>query len=246
MTDIFFELHKDLPREGPGDAASTLKAFRMMVNLPSQPRILDIGCGPGMQTLDLAKHTDGIILATDNHQPFLDELQKQVERAGLADRITVKNESMFDLNFEANSFDIVWSEGAIYIIGFENGLKKVRPLLRTGGYAAMTEASWLKPNPPDEVLRFWQKEYPGMKSVEGNLESLARAGYREVGHFTLLDSCWWDGYFNPLQKRVTMLREKYADDAEALRLLDENDTEMELFRKYSDYYGYVFYVMQVL
>ena len=244
MTDIFFELHKDLPREGPGDEVSTLKAFGMMEGLPSNPRILDVGCGPGMQTLALAKHTGARIVATDTHQPFLDELQKRVEDAGLTDQVKVQNESMFELKFPENSFDVVWSEGAIYIIGFEAGLKKVHPLLKSGGYVAVTEISWFKPNPPQEVFQFWHKDYPGMGSVEDNLLAVERAGYRVVGHFSLPDSSWWDDYYNPLKERVTMLREKYADDRDALRLLDENDREMELFRKYSDFYGYVFYVVQ--
>jgi len=244
MTDIFFELHKDLPREGPGDEVSTLKAFWMMEGLPSNPRILDVGCGPGMQTLALAKHTGARIVATDTHQPFLDELQKRVEDAGLTDQVKVQNESMFELKFPENSFDVVWSEGAIYIIGFEAGLKKVHPLLKSGGYVAVTEISWFKPNPPQEVFQFWHKDYPGMGSVEDNLLAVERAGYRVVGHFSLPDSSWWDDYYNPLKERVTMLREKYADDRDALRLLDENDREMEFFRKYSDFYGYVFYVVQ--
>ncbi len=83
-----------------------------------------------------------------------------------------------------------------------------------------------------------------MESVEGNLLSVERAGYRVVGHFTLPDSSWWDDYFNPLKKRITMLREKYPQDPEARRILDEQDLEMELFQKYSDFFGYEFYVMQ--
>jgi ubiquinone/menaquinone biosynthesis C-methylase UbiE len=245
MTDIFFELHKDLPREGPGDAASTLKAFRLMENLPVQARLLDVGCGPGMQTIELAQLMDGTIVAVDTHQPFLDELQKRAKRAGVADRITVRNESMFDLNFEKNSFDAIWSEGAIYIIGFEKGLRKVRPLLKPGGYVAMTEISWLKQDPPAEIRSFWDENYPDMSSVEENLAILINAGYREVGHFILPDSCWWDDYYHPLEKRIEMLSKKYANDAEALLLLKENRREIELFSKYSDWYGYVFYVMQV-
>lgn len=244
MTNIFFELHKDLPREGPGDEASTLKAFGMMEGLPSNPRILDVGCGPGMQTIDLARHTGANILAVDTHQPFLDELQRRAERAGLAEQIKVQNESMFELKFPENSFDVIWSEGAIYIMGFEAGLKKVHPLLKAGGYVAVTEISWFKPNPPEEVFQFWHKECPGMDSVAGNLLAVERAGYRVVGHFSLPDSSWWDHYFNPLKERIAMLREKYPQDPEARHILDEQDMEMEFFRKYSDYFGYEFYVMQ--
>lgn len=244
MTDIFFELHNDLPREGPGDAASTLKAFRLMKNLPAQPRILDVGCGPGMQTMELAKHIGGTIVAVDTHEPFLKQLRQQAKRAGLADRIEVQNESMFDLKFERDSFDVIWSEGAIYIMGFEKGLREFKSLLKKGGYVAVTEISWLKPNPPAELKSYWDEEYPGMDTVDGNLARLADAGYREISHFVLPDSCWWDDYYTPLEKRIVMLEKKYADDSEAQALLNENRREIEFFRKYSDFYGYVFYVMQ--
>jgi len=41
-----------------------------------------------------------------------------------------------------------------------------------------------------------------------------------------------------------MLRDKYRDDVEAIQLLDESQLEIDLYRKYSDWYGYVFYIMQ--
>ncbi len=245
MNEYFFELHTDLPREGPGDAASTLKALRLMEHLPAHPHILDVGCGPGMQTTELANHMDGSIIAVDTHQPFLDRLQERVNRAGLADRVKVRNESMFDLKFERDSFDVIWSEGAIYIIGFEKGLREFKPLLKQGGYAAVTEITWLKPDPPAEIKIFWDKNYPAMNTLEENLAALANAGYREIGHFVLPDSCWWDDYYHPLEKRIEMLSKKYADNAEALDMLNEERREIELFSKYSDQYGYVFYVMQV-
>jgi cyclopropane fatty-acyl-phospholipid synthase-like methyltransferase len=243
MNEYFFELHTDLPREGPGDAASTLKALRLM-DLPAHPHILDVGCGPGMQTIELANHMDGSIIAVDTHKPFLDRLQERVNRAGLADRVKVRNESMFDLKFEKGSFDVIWSEGAIYIIGFEKGLREFKPLLKQGGYAAVTEISWLKPAPPAEIKFFWDKNYPAMNTLEENLAALANAGYRELGHFVLPDSCWWDDYYHPLEKRIEMLSKKYADNTEALDMLNEERREIELFSKYSDQYGYVFYVMQ--
>jgi tRNA G46 methylase TrmB len=52
---IFFEVHNDLPREGPGDNKSTRKAYLTLPVILEKPRVLDIGCGPGMQTVELAK-----------------------------------------------------------------------------------------------------------------------------------------------------------------------------------------------
>jgi ubiquinone/menaquinone biosynthesis C-methylase UbiE len=112
-TEIFWEIHSNLPRESPGDNASTRRAFFMLTDLPKAPRILDVGCGPGMQTLELARITDGPITALDMHQPFLDELTKRAKKAGVPDRITTMRESMFAMPFSVGSFDVIWSEDAI-------------------------------------------------------------------------------------------------------------------------------------
>jgi cyclopropane fatty-acyl-phospholipid synthase-like methyltransferase len=242
--DIFFELHRDLPREGPGDNPSTRKALSLLADLPPQPLILDIGCGPGMQTIELARCTNGKIIAIDTHQPFLDKLKQRAKAESLSDRITTINISMFALDFDTRSFDAIWSEGAIYIMGFEGGLRACQPLLKPKGYVAVTEISWLRPQPPSEVDAFWAANYPGMRTVQENLEIVQVVGYRQIEHFVLPSSAWWDDYYTPQEARIAMLREKYRDNVEAIRLLDESQLEMDLYRKYSDWYGYVFYVMQ--
>ena len=242
--EIFWAVHNDLPREGPGDDGSTLRAFSMMKGLPDSPRVLDIGCGAGPQTLALARLTNANIMAVDTHQPFLDELARKVVQADLVERVRWKNMSMFELSFP-EKFDVLWSEGAIYAMGFAEGLKAWCPLLKPGGYVAVTEISWLAPGVPSEAFSYWNAEYPGMRSVEENLERLQKAGYRPVGHFTLPESAWWEPYYSPMKARIAQLREKYRANAAAQALLDASAKEIEMYRKYSAWYGYEFYVMQV-
>jgi SAM-dependent methyltransferase len=241
--EIFWKVHRDLPREAPGSEEATLQAFALLPDLPSAPFILDIGCGPGAQTLTLARASLANITAVDTHQPFLDDLASRATLAGVAERIQPVNASMFDLHFDQH-FDVIWSEGAIYIIGFEEGLRQWRGLLKPGGYVAVTELSWLKPDPPDEVLRFWQEGYPGMGTIEQNLARLAAAGYRTLGFFVLPESAWWENYYHPMAARIQKLRTEYQGNSEAQRALDMEFAEIELYRKYSSWYGYVFYVMQ--
>lgn len=242
--DLFFEIHKDLPREGPGDSTSTRKAFALIKNLPTTPRILDIACGPGMQTIDFAQLSSGKVIALDNHAPFLKTLQSQTQNHGLAERIALINASMFDLPFTQNSFDIIWSEGAIYIIGFENGLKNWKKLLKSGGFLAVTELSWLKNNPPREAYSYWTKEYPGIHGIGENLQIICAAGYSLVGYFVLPVSSWWINYYTPIEKRLSVLHAQYEGEIEAHKILDDARDEIEMFRKFSEWYGYVFYVMQ--
>lgn len=241
---IFFEIHKDLSREGPGDNVSTRKAFEMITGLPSHPDILDIGCGPGMQTIELAHISNGKITAIDTHQPFLDALNSRITEEGLSDKIQSLNKSMMDMDFTESSFDLIWSEGAIFIIGFEQGLKEWRKFIKPHGFMAVTDCSWLKDNPPPELKDFWYKYDPEMLDNEQKRSIIRNCGYSEIGHFVLPESSWWQGYYNPLLKRIEILKKDYAGDSDAQNELDMTLEEMEMYRKYAEYYGYVFYVMQ--
>ncbi len=242
---VFSEVHDDIPRGGPGDFESTRKALRMLEALPERPSILDMGCGPGVQTLDLAGLTDGGITAVDNHEHFLGRLRDAVAQRGLADRVDVLAGDMFHLQFDPHSFDVIWAEGSIYIIGFEAGLRAWRPLLRRPGYLAATELTWLRPDSPGELAEFWANEYPAMQDVEANLAAIRRSGYVPAGHFTLPDSAWWEPYYGPIEKKLPALRAKFRDHPQALAVLEAEQTEIDLYRRYSAYYGYVFYVMGV-
>ncbi len=242
--DIFWEIHQDLPREGPGEDASTRRAFQALPGLPPRPQIVDMGCGPGMQTLELARLTGGQILAIDTHQPFLDDLQRRAAAAGLAECISTCQVSMENPPCAPGSLDLIWSEGAIYNIGFFDGLRRWRTLLKPGGYAAVTELSWLQPDPPEAARAFWAEGYPHMHTVEQNLALAGSAGYRIVGHFTLPESAWMDWYYGPMERRLEMLRLKYAGDPQALQRLAESQAEIDLYRQYSAWYGYEFYLLQ--
>jgi SAM-dependent methyltransferase len=241
---IFFELHRDIPREGPGLASATRQAINFLP-LPAEGlQILDIGCGPGMSALELARWGKGSVTALDKHQTFLDELARRAAAEGLSERIVPLRGDMYALDLPEGQFDLVWSEGAIYIIGFERGLREWRPLLRDGGYLVVSELSWLTSEPHEDAADFWNENYPGIRTVEENLQSVRDAGYEPLETFVLPEAGWWDEYYTPLEARVNMLREKYAEDAEALAVLDGTQQEIDLYRNCSSSYGYVFYLMQ--
>lgn len=240
---IFYEIHEALPREAPGDEASTLRAWRALRGLPASPSVLDIGCGPGMQTVALVRASGAVVTALDIHRPFLNELVSRSIKACAAPRVHAVQAYMDALPF-AGPFDVIWAEGSIYIIGFADGLRRWRRLLKPGGWLAATELSWIKPEPPREIAEYWQGEYPGMATAEQNVAAANAAGYSVAERFTLPESAWWEPYYRPMEDRVAELRVKYRGDESAQRLLDVRSREVEMYRKYSAWYGYVFYVMQ--
>jgi ubiquinone/menaquinone biosynthesis C-methylase UbiE len=242
--EVFWEIHRGLPQEGPGCEESTLQALSLLAGVPAWPRILDVGCGPGRQTLTLARHTGGHVLAVDTHQPYLDQVAQRASREGLAERITTRNCSMTEMDSPDQSFDLIWSEGAIYIMGFEKGLQAWKRFLKPKGSLAVTELSWLTNAPPGEAKQFFDETYPVMKTVAQNLETIRSAGYVSSPHFVLPPSAWWDNYYTPMEARVAELRKQYAGNAAALKDLDAEQREIDVYRRYSDAYGYVFYLME--
>ncbi|NJK28086.1 MAG: class I SAM-dependent methyltransferase [Coleofasciculaceae cyanobacterium SM2_3_26] len=209
MDEWLYDLYADLPRQGPGSAEATRRAFQAMQALPTSPRILDIGCGTGKQTLDLATLTDGEVVAVDNYAPFLQRLQERAIAVGVGDRIRCIAADMAALEFPEASFDILWSEGAIYSIGFQRGLEIWQPLLRSAGHIAVTEISWLKPDYPEALQQFWAMEYPAMKSLTENVALVQAAGYRLIEHFMLSEQDWWQDYYAPLETRVAELKKAW-------------------------------------
>jgi len=241
--DIFFEIHQNLPREGPGRNKYTRKAFQMLPEL-DRPLILDVGCGPGGPTLELARLSQGDVIGLDIHQPYLDEFTKKIEQAGLSDRVKALNCSLFEMDFPDESFDIIWAEGSIFIIGFERGLKEWRRFIKPNGFLVVHEMTWLRPDPPQEIYDYWKEIYPDIRTVPENLEQIPCCGYDLIGHFTLPEDAWWTEYYGPLEVRIRELRKKYVDDSEALVVLEKEQREIDMFKKYHKWYGSVFYVMQ--
>lgn len=249
LPKIFFEVHSNLPREGPGDNESTARAFKSLKDLPAKPRILDVGCGPGMQTIELAKLSNGQIEAVDAYQPFLDQLNLAAKKEGLIDKINIVKGDMFNLKYSKESFDVIWCEGAIFIIGFEKGLREWRPLLAKGGYLVVSELSWFRKDSPEELSVYLKEMYAGLEnsqahSIDENLETAKNAGFEVIASFKLPKSSWWDNYYSPIEAKLPQLRAKHQDDLDALAYLDCEAKEIEMYRKYSDYYGYAFYVLQ--
>ncbi len=241
-----FKVHRDMPRQGPGDNESTRRALNLTGLTGRSLKVLDIGCGPGMQTVELAKNIDGRITALDFHKKYLEELSELAEKDGVGERIETLEGSMFELKkyFRRETFDLIWSEGAIYIMGFERGLKDVKPFLKSGGYLAVTEITWLENNPPKEIRKFWDANYPQMGTIKSNIEIASESEYEVIDTFVLPENSWWENYYNPLKKRCELLKREEPNNLELMEFIQETEHEMELFKRYSSSYNYVFYVMK--
>jgi SAM-dependent methyltransferase len=239
----FLQIYGTLPRAGPGSNEATCRAMDLMSLGSAKLRLLDIGCGPGMQTVELLRNTSGTVVALDVFPSMLARVEASAERAGVADRLETLELDMNDMDFPSGSFDVIWSEGAIYFLGFESGLRKIREFVKPGGYVAVSEAVWLKPDPPAEVLEFW-KEYPEIDTVANKLSVIERLGYESVGHFVLPPSAWTDEYYDPMEERIAEKEVEWKDVPAAAAVLDEARKEVATFRRNPDCFSYAFFVMR--
>ena len=244
--EIFFEVFENLPRQGPGNRACASKALGLCSELPDSPAILDLGCGVGGQTLQLADLTSGSIIAIDNHRPSIERLRATVAERGLSQRVRAIVGDMAHLEQPDESFDLIWSEGALYNIGIRNALRVCHRLLRPGGYLAFTDAVWRKTNPPVEIKASFDQDYPAMGWVDDVVAAIRDSGFVTIGHFTLPEEAWRDDFYAPMETRIAELRGKYANDGEALTLLDRLAEEPKMHRRYSEYYAYEFFVARRL
>lgn len=214
------------------------------MKLPKEQKlkIADIGCGSGGQTILLAQNLSGHITAVDLFPEFLNELNDKAQKLGLQNKITTLEKSMDDLSFDAEEFDILWSEGAIYNIGFENGIKYWRDYLRVGGYLAVSEITWITNSRPKEIEEFWYKAYPEIDTASNKINLLENNGYTLAGYFYLAPDSWMENYYKPLESGFEDFLKRNNNTNLAKKVIADYKDEISLYLKYKDYYSYGFYI----
>jgi SAM-dependent methyltransferase len=241
----FFELYELMPRGGPGDPASARRALGLMTRVPARPQILDLGCGPGRGSTDLASLTGGRVVALDLHLPFVASQRAAESVVPPATCVLPVCADMRAAPFAEACFDLVWSEGALYSIGFRHGLEVCRRLVKPDGYVALSEAVWTVPDPPDEIRRWWTAEYPDMGSVQEKTAAVEAAGFDIVDHFTLPPVAWRDYYYVPLRAQAEERRRAWANDEAGLRVIAMVETEIAMYERWGHTYSYEFFVARL-
>jgi ubiquinone/menaquinone biosynthesis C-methylase UbiE len=200
----------------------TRKAFEMLPKL-DKPRILDIGCGSGVATMELAELSNGLITALDIDPVSIDSLARKIQAAGLSGRLKAITGSMFDMGFPEESFDVIWAEGSIQFVGFERGLHEWSKLLKPGGCLAVH----------DEKGNIGEK-----------LEQISNCGYNLLGYFKLDEQTWRNEYYAPLKKLIDQSRTEKADDPVMMALLVKEQLELDWFKENPTRCCSVFFIMR--
>ena len=240
--NLICDFFSNTQRQGPGSPEVTLKALSFIDNLTDKSVIADIGCGTGGQTMVLAQHAPGEITGFDLFPDFINLFNANAAKLNLQDRVKGIVRSMDDLSYQNEELDLIWSEGAIYNIGFERGLNEWRKLLKTGGYIAISDASWFTEERPAEIHSYWMEHYPEMDTIPNKVAQIQKAGYIPVATFIFPENCWTEHYFAPLIRAQELFLDKYAGNKTAEKFVALQRHDAELYQKYKEFYGYVFYI----
>lgn len=240
--NLICEYFASLKRQGPGSPESTLKALGFIDRLTDESRIVDLGCGTGGQTMVLAQHAPGHTTGIDLFPAFIDLFNANAHSLNLQHRVEGILGSMDNLPYREEELDLIWSEGAIYNIGFKRGINEWRKFLKPGGYIAVTEASWFTAERPTEIDEFWMDAYPEIDTIPAKVAQMQEAGYIPVATFILPETCWTEHFYVPQVAAQEAFLKKYPgnDTAEAFIAYQRHETA--LYYKYKEFYGYVFYI----
>ena len=240
---LLIDLHKHANRQGPGGDVETVQAMDLAGLSRTAPlAVADIGCGTGASTLTLARLLNAEITAVDFLQEFLDEMEIRARREGLEEKITPVCASMEALPFEDEAFDVIWSEGAIYNIGFEKGVADWKRYLKPGGLLVASELTWTTGTRPAELQQHWDSEYPEVDTASAKMGVLEDKGYSPVGYFVLPEHCWLANYYRPMQAGFRDFLERHGNSDEARAIVGAERHEIELYEKYKAFVSYGVYI----
>ena len=241
--DLLIDLHKGANRQSPGGDAETRKAIDVAgIDREAPLKVADIGCGTGASTLTLARLLNAKITAVDFLQGFIDVLTVRARAEGVENKIIPVCASMHQLPFEDAEFDVIWSEGAIYNMGFEKGIADWKRYLKPGGLLIASEITCLTNSRPSELQDHWNNEYPEIDTASAKIKVLEEYGYTPVGYFILPEYCWLDNYYEPMRKSFSAFLSRHEDSEEARAIVETERHEIELYKKYKVHYSYGVYI----
>ncbi|WP_328824572.1 MerR family transcriptional regulator [Thalassotalea algicola] len=233
----FMKVYEPLEYWGPGSEQDTLNALSMLPHSPTD--VLEIGSGKGLATLVLAKSLAANITAIDNEQSALDSLSTLLANKGLASKVTTKCESMTALTCDKNAFDLIWSEGAAYIMGVESALTSWKNYLHDEGYLVFSDLVYTTTSPNKAAKAFWENEYPDMQTVETRRQQIVACGFDIVNDFALSRQAW-NNYYLPLKARVEQLMPTMVGS----KALQDIQKEIELCLNFHQEFGYQMFILK--
>jgi SAM-dependent methyltransferase len=240
--ELLVDLHLHNERQGPGSAEDTRRALAMTGLEPSTDLVVaDIGCGTGASAMVLAEELRAPVRAIDMLPPFVEAANARAHERGLGALVRAEVGQMEDLPLEPRSVDLLWSEGAIYNMGFTEGVRAWRDFLKPGGVIAVSDLTWTTSARPADIDAHWSAAYPGVATAAEKVRILEESGYAPLGFFFLPRSSW-EAYYGPIRAGLADFRARHEASDAADAIVAGEEQELRLFAERGTWFSYGFFV----
>ena len=200
----------------------TRKAFNIIPKI-NKPCILDIGCGSGVPTLELARLSKGKIIGIDIDKNAIDKLNIKIKVNNLQERVKVYKNSLFNIKFPSETFDIIWAEGALAPIGFEEALKQWKKFIKPEGFMVL---------------------HDDIKDKTKKMELIPKQVFELIDYFQLPDDAWWINYYGPLEKQIEKVLTINKNHPQVLKAIKSYQDEVMACKKKPEDFRSIFYVLK--
>lgn len=227
----------------PHSYFSTQKALSFIEgsSLSKMKKIADFGCGLGFQSVTLSEISGANIIALDDNELLIRNFKEELIIQKLNKSITPQLIDFEQLPFKEEELDMIWSESLISTFGFRNAINRWNKYVKKDGYIVVCAYCWLKDNPPPILRDFWYESGQEIDILSNRILQMEASGITPTAHFIMPEECWWN-YYSPIDANIDAIIEKHQHNTELLMFKKELDYEIDLFEKYGDYYGYVFFI----
>ena len=123
-------------RANAEDEIAARESYLTLLDISAGQRVLDVGCGSGAVTRDIAKRVGerGLAVGLDPSPELLAVARGLAERAGLADRVEFREGNALRLPFPDSSFDVVVCATVLsHVPEGEAAIPELVRVLRSGG-----------------------------------------------------------------------------------------------------------------
>ncbi len=204
--------HESVLRSHRWRTAENSAAYLLPALEPGQ-RLLDVGCGPGTVTVDLAARVaPGLVVGIDSSAAVIEIAQATAREQGV-EHARFQVADAYELPFDDDSFDVVHAHQVLqHLTDPVAALREMRRVTRPGGVVAVRDADYagMTWHPQSAGLDEWLALYHEVTQANGAeadagrhlLEWVRAAGFDPAGitpsagvwcYATPEDRAWWAG-----------------------------------------------------
>ncbi len=112
--------------------------------LPRESRILEVGCGAGLTTIELASR-GYTVYATDSSKAMVDRTLQGVIESDVGDRVKVFRGDVYSLPFEDDMFTLVFAMGVIsWLESPDVAVREMARVVKPGGYVILSSLNLMR------------------------------------------------------------------------------------------------------